>query len=117
MSKRRKRGNINPKKRMKKIDNPYFLREKKINKKLSLFIKNLKTMDLKNENNYWIMFYLRLELKELLRQQEPYIWKKSLKRRMIYFEQLDTFKRVYSKWKNLTYPLFVEFFGKKNNNI
>lgn len=113
MSKRRKRGNINPKKRMKKIDNPYFLREKEINKKLSLFRKNFYTMDLATEDNYWTMFYLRLELKDLLRQQEPYIWRKTLKRRMIYFEQLSKFKDIYTRWKNTTYPLYLEFFDKE----
>lgn len=116
MSKRRKYGNVNPKKRSKKVDNAYYLREKEINKKLSLFIRNFHSLDLKNEKNYWIMFDLRNDIKNLLSQQESLIWKKSLKRRMVYFEQLAKFKEVYSKWKNLTYPLYLKFFNPSHVN-
>lgn len=111
MSKRRKPGNVNPKSRFSKGDNPYYLREKEINRKLNLFSRNYYNMDLKDEDNYWVMFDLRMEIKTLLRQQEDLVWVKSINRRMAYFDQLSKFKFIYSRWKKATYPIFVKHFG------
>lgn len=96
MGKRRKPGNINPKKQLKKQGTAYYNREQEINYLLNNFTNAVynPNFNLQNIKSYKQMNEIRMKLKKLFDQQGDIVWKKSAKRRRIYDEQLSKFKVV-----------------------
>lgn len=109
MGKRRKPGNINPKKQLKKQGNAYYNREQEINYLLNKFTNAVynHNFNLQNIKSYKQMNEIRMKLKKLFDQQGDMVWKKSAKRRRIYDEQLSKFKVVYTRWKSETYITYL----------
>lgn len=109
MGKRRKPGNINPKKQLKKQGTAYYNREQKINYLLNKFTNAVynPNFNLQNIKSYKQMNEIRMKLKKLFDQQGDMVWKKSAKRRRIYDEQLSKFKVVYTRWKSETYITYL----------
>ena len=109
MGKRRKPGNHNPKKQLKKQGTAYFNREKEINRLLNKFTSAVynPNFNLQNIKAYKQMNEIRMKLKKLFDQQGDMVWNKGAKRRRIYDEQLSKFKVVYTKWKNETYLIYL----------
>lgn len=109
MGKRRKAGNINPKKRLKKQRTAYYNREQEINYLLNNFTSAVynPNFNLQNIKSYKQMNEIRMKLKKLFDQQGDMVWKKSAKRRRIYDEQLSKFKVVYTRWKSETYLTYL----------
>lgn len=109
MGKRRKAGNINPKKRLKKQGIAYYNREQEINYLLNNFTSAVynPNFNLQNIKSYKQMNEIRMKLKKLFDQQGDMVWKKSAKRRRIYDEQLSKFKVVYTRWKSETYIAYL----------
>ena len=109
MGKRRKAGNINPKKRLKKQGTTYYNREQEINYLLNKFTNAVynPNFNLQNIKSYKQMNEIRMKLKKLFDQQGDMVWKKSAKRCRIYDEQLLKFKVVYTRWKNETYLTYL----------
>ena len=109
MGKRRKAGNINPKKRLKKQGTAYYNREQEINYLLNNFTSAVynPNFNLQNIKSYKQMNEIRMKLKKLFDQQGDMVWKKSAKRRRIYDEQLSKFKVVYTRWKSETYITYL----------
>lgn len=109
MGKRRKAGNINPKKRLKKQETAYYNREQEINYLLNNFTSAVynPNFNLQNIKSYKQMNEIRMKLKKLFDQQGDIVWKKSAKRRRIYDEQLSKFKVVYIRWKSETYLTYL----------
>ena len=89
MGKRRKAGNINPKKQLRKQGTAYYNREKEINYLLNNFTSAVynPNFNLQNIKSYKQMNEIRMKLKKLFDQQGDMVWKKSAKRRRIYDEQ------------------------------
>ena len=109
MGKRRKAGNINPKKRLKKQVTAYYNREQEINYLLNNFTSAVynPNFNLQNIKSYKQMNEIRMKLKKLFDQQGDMVWKKSARRRRIYDEQLSKFKVVYTRWKSETYITYL----------
>lgn len=109
MGKRRKPGNVNPKKQIKRKGTAYFRREKEINSLLRTFVQLVynPNFNLQNIKSYKQMNEIRMKLKKLFDQQGDIVWKKSAKRRRIYDEQLSKFKVVYTRWKIETYLTYL----------
>ena len=109
MGKRRKPGNVNHKKQIKRKGTAYFRREKEINSLLRTFVQLVynPSYDLQNINSYRKMNEIRMKLKKLFDEQGKLVWYKSAKRRNIYIEQLSRFKFVYTKWKSETYITYL----------
>lgn len=109
MGKRRKPGNINPKKQLRKQGTAYYNREKEINYLLNNFTSAVynPNFNLQNIKSYKQMNEIRMKLKKLFDQQGDMVWKKSAKRRRIYDEQLSKFKVVYTRWKSETYITYL----------
>ena len=109
MGKRRKPGNINPKKKLKRQGTQYYHREKEINHLLNKFTNAVynPNFNLQSISSYKQMNEIRVKLKKLFDQQGVLVWNKNAKRRQIYDEQLSKFKIVYTKWKNETYLTYL----------
>lgn len=109
MGKRRKKGNINPKKRLKRKGSEYFHREQEINKLLNKFTSRYKDPHEKKDTlvSYKQMNEMRVKIKKLLDEQGKEVWTKNGKRKRIYLEQLARFKTVYPKWKEETYFIYL----------
>ena len=104
MGKRRKPGNINPKKQLKKQGTAYYNREQVNNFTNAVYNPNF---NLQNIKSYKQMNEIRMKLKKLFDQQGDIVWKKSAKRRRVYDEQLSKFKVVYTRWKSETYITYL----------
>ena len=80
MGKRRKAGNINPKKRLKKQGTAYYNREQEINYLLNNFTSAVynPNFNLQNIKSYKQMNEIRMKLKKLFDQQGDIVWKKVL---------------------------------------
>lgn len=118
MGKRRKAGNINPKKQLKKQGTAYYNREQEINYLLNKFTNAVynPNFNLQNIKSYKQMNEIRMKL---FNQQGNIVWKKSAKRCRIYDEQLSKFKVVYTRWKSETYITYlnVNFDVSKHLNL
>lgn len=81
MGKRRKAGNINPKKRLKKQGTAYYNREQEINYLLNKFTNAVynPNFNLQNIKSYKQMNEIRMKLKKLFDQQGDIVWKKVLR--------------------------------------
>lgn len=81
MGKRRKQGNINPKKRLKKQGTAYYNREQEINYLLNNFTSAVynPNFNLQNIKSYKQMNEIRMKLKKLFDQQGDMVWKKVLR--------------------------------------
>lgn len=81
MGKRRKPGNINPKKRLKKQGTAYYNREQEINYLLNNFTSAVynPNFNLQNIKSYKQMNEIRMKLKKLFDQQGDIVWKKVLR--------------------------------------
>lgn len=81
MGKRRKAGNINPKKRLKKQRTAYYNREQEINYLLNNFTSAVynPNFNLQNIKSYKQMNEIRMKLKKLFDQQGDMVWKKVLR--------------------------------------
>jgi len=81
MGKRRKAGNINPKKRLRKQGTAYYNREKEINYLLNNFTSAVynPNFNLQNIKSYKQMNEIRMKLKKLFDQQGDIVWKKVLR--------------------------------------
>lgn len=81
MGKRRKSGNINPKKRLKKQGTAYYNREQEINYLLNNFTSAVynPNFNLQNIKSYKQMNEIRMKLKKLFDQQGDIVWKKVLR--------------------------------------
>lgn len=81
MGKRRKAGNINPKKRLKKQGTAYYNREQEINYLLNNFTSAVynPNFNLQNIKSYKQMNEIRMKLKKLFDQQGDIVWKKVLR--------------------------------------
>lgn len=81
MGKRRKAGNINPKKQLKKQGTAYYNREKEINYLLNNFTSAVynPNFNLQNIKSYKQMNEIRMKLKKLFDQQGDMVWKKVLR--------------------------------------
>ncbi len=112
MGKRRKAGNINPKKQLKKQGTDYYNREKEINRLLDKFTNAVynPNYDLQSISSYKKMNEVRMKLKKLFDQQGDLVWNKSATRREVYNNQLPKFKVVYTKWKNETYLTYLNLY-------
>ena len=112
MGKRRKAGNINPKKQLRRRGSDYYNREKEINHLLKKFTYTMHNpyVNLQSINSYKQMNEIRMKLKKLFDQQGERVWYKSPKRRRIYNEQLSKFKVIYTKWKNETYLTYLNLY-------
>ncbi len=112
MGKRRKPGNRNPKKQLKKQGTDYFNREKEINHLLNKFTNAVynPNYDLQSISSYKKMNEVRMKLKKLFDQQGDLVWNKSAKRREVYNNQLSKFKVVYTKWKSETYLTYLNLY-------
>lgn len=71
MGKRRKPGNVNPKKQIKRKGTAYFRMEKEINSLLRTFVQLVynPSYDLQNINSYGKMNEIRMKLKKLFDEQ------------------------------------------------
>lgn len=109
MGKRRKPGNVNPKKQIKRKETAYFRREKEINRLLRTFVQLVynPNYNLQSIASYRKMNEIRMKLKKLFDEQGNVVWYKNAKRRSIYSEQLSRFKFVYTKWKSETYLTYL----------
>lgn len=95
-------------KKNKKSDSDFFLREQKLNRLIDSFFgkyHNLSRPAVVNE--YDEMNKLRLEIKRLLLLQEEMIWQQSYRRKRFYYEQLSRFKSIYTTWKFFTYYIYL----------
>lgn len=108
MGKRRKAGNINPKKQLKKQGTAYYNREQEINYLLNKFTNAVynPNFNLQNIKSYKQMNEIRMKLKKLF-AAGWYSLEKSAKRRRVYDEQLSKFKVVYTRWKSETYITYL----------
>ena len=81
MGKRRKAGNINPKKQLKKQGTAYYNREQEINYLLNKFTNAVynPNFNLQNIKSYKQMNEIRMKLKKLFDQQGDIVWKKVLR--------------------------------------
>mgnify|MGYP003195535448 CR=1 FL=1 len=81
MGKRRKPGNINPKKQLKKQGTAYYNREQEINYLLNKFTNAVynPNFNLQNIKSYKQMNEIRMKLKKLFDQQGDIVWKKVLR--------------------------------------
>lgn len=81
MGKRRKAGNINPKKQLKKQGTAYYNREQEINYLLNNFTSAVynPNFNLQNIKSYKQMNEIRMKLKKLFDQQGDIVWKKVLR--------------------------------------
>lgn len=81
MGKRRKAGNINPKKRLRKQGTTYYNREQEINYLLNNFTSAVynPNFNLQNIKSYKQMNEIRMKLKKLFDQQGDMVWKKVLR--------------------------------------
>lgn len=81
MGKRRKPGNINPKKQLKKQGTAYYNREQEINYLLNKFTNAVynPNFNLQNIKSYKQMNEIRMKLKKLFDQQGDMVWKKVLR--------------------------------------
>ena len=107
MGKRYKRGNHGRKKPI--IVNDFFAREQLLNKHINHFINsyfNLQRPPISSE--YEDMNKERLEIKRLLDLQSPELYSQSERRKRFYNSQLTRFKYYYTKWKKLTYYIYLE---------
>lgn len=107
MGKRYKRGNHGRKKPV--IVNDFFAREKLLNKHINHFINkyfSLQRPPISSE--YEDMNKERLEIKRLLDLQSPELYSQSERRKRFYNYQLTRFKYYYTKWKKLTYYIYLE---------
>lgn len=104
MGVRRKAGNIKSKKH-KRLDNPFFLREKKINSLMNKFKRNI--YHSRTAQQYWAMNSLRNEVKRLLDIQSSELHKQNFRRRTIYYEQVEKWKIMYPRWKRHTYDQYL----------
>ena len=109
IGKRRKAGNINPKKQLKRQGTDYYRREKEINRLLNKFTSAVynPNFNLQSISSYKQMNEIRVKLKKLFDQQGDMVWNKGARRRRIYDEQLSKFKVVYTKWKSETYLTYL----------
>lgn len=107
MGKRYKKGNHSRKKPV--IVNDFFAREQVLNKHINHFINqyfNLQRPPISSE--YEDMNQERLEIKRLLDLQSPELYNQSERRRRFYNDQLTRFKYYYTRWKHLTYYIYLE---------
>lgn len=81
MGNRRKPGNINPKKQLKKQGTAYYNREQEINYLLNKFTNAVynPNFNLQNIKSYKQMNEIRMKLKKLFDQQGDIVWKKVLR--------------------------------------
>lgn len=109
MGKRRKPGNVNPKKQIKRKGTAYFRREKEMNRLLRTFVQLVynPNYNLQSIASYRKMNEIRMKLKKLFDEQRNVVWYKNAKRCSIYSEQLSRFKFVYTKWKSETYLTYL----------
>ena len=130
MGKRYKKGNKGKKK--KKETDDFYQRERKINKKVSNFIKKYYQLSYPPvDSEYEYMNNERIEIKRLFHLQDGEVWKQSSRRKRFYYKQLNEFKYYYVAWKRLTYYIFLEqkyniprrfcislsFFKKNNHDV
>lgn len=93
----------------KRHNTAFFDRERTLNKMLHRFqtmterLEN-KTISEKDYNQGWRM---RNTIKNKLYLQEQTLWKQSPKRKTVYFEQLDFWKYIYTRWKRLTREYWI----------
>lgn len=97
------------KKRKKREDNGFFIREQQLNKLIGKFISNYHSLSYPpNEKEYDDMNNQRLEIKRLLSLQDSELWKQSHRRKRFYHQQLNSFKYIYTAWKRFTYYIYLE---------
>jgi len=110
MAKRSRQKNPHKaKKRKKREDNGFFIREQQLNKLIGKFISNYHSLSYPpNEKEYDDMNKQRLEIKRLLSLQDGELWKQSYRRKRFYHQQLNSFKYTYTAWKRFTYYIYLE---------
>lgn len=107
MGKRYKKGNHKKKKSLSKHD-AFFDREKTINTLLNNFVQHYYDLSYPPlDSEYSHMNKQRLILKKLFARQGEVVWNKSRRRRSVYYDQLSRFKFYYTKWKHLTYYIYL----------
>lgn len=107
MGKRYKKGNHGRKRAV--IVNDFFMREQLLNKRISHFISSYhKLQHPPVPNEYDKMDKERLEIKWLLDLQGLELHNQSKRRKRFYNKQLTRFKYYYTKWKHLTYYIYLE---------
>ena len=108
MGKRYKAGNVGKQRNKPRV--LYYRREKEINRLINLFKKSYYTLRYLNDiNNYFLMYQLKDNIKQLFYNQENMITTQSFKRRNIYYKQLSRFKRIYTRWKRDTRYAFFSY--------
>ena len=94
MGKRRKAGNINPKKRLKKQGTAYYNREQEINYLLNNFTSAVynPNFNLQNIKSYKQMNEIRMKLRKLLVRRVEFVCKKIDRLRTVNLGNLQNFK-------------------------
>ena len=109
VGKRYKKGNVGRKKKNKKLGEIYYNREILLNSLIKEMWDNTYSdnIDFDNFTDYEYMNKLRLDIKSLLDNQGRDMYKVSMSRRAVYYNQLSKFKKCYSYWKKMTYLVYI----------